>query len=445
MTGECIMLRRRLDPFILVSDQEPGISTDDLMQTLDRALAGCRPDLTRVLLIPPDLTRMHSAAGVITRIFYQLLKDTCSVDILPAIGTHDPMSEQEWLTFFGPDVPFSAKIDHNWRTDVIKIGEVPGDFVAQISEGLMNGPIDVAVNKHLLNPDYDLIISIGQVVPHEVAGMANYSKNILVGCGGSDMINRSHMLGAFFGMDRIMGRDHSPVRQVFDFAETHFLSRLPIHYILTVTTASAGQVALHGLFIGRERTVFEQAVRLSQQKNLIFLDQPLRKVVVYLDPQEFKSTWLGNKAIYRTRMAMAEGGELIILAPGVRKFGEDKRNDALIRKYGYAGRQSVIRLTAGEMDLRENLSVAAHLIHGSADGQFSITYAVAHLSQEEIESVHFSYMPYDVARQRYDPEKLNDGTNILSDGEEIFFIRNPALGLWADRARFPDTNLEAAR
>ena len=434
-----------LKPAVLVSDQAPGISMDKLRQAVGDALADCPPDLTRVLLIPPDLTRMHSAAGVITSIFWHLLKDTCSVDILPAIGTHDPMSEPEWQAFFGPDVPFSARIDHNWRTDVVKIGEVPGDLVLQVSEGLMCGPIDVCVNKHLLNPDYDLIISIGQVVPHEVAGMANFSKNILVGCGGSDMINQSHMLGAFYGMDRIMGRDHSPVRQVFDYAETHFLSRLPIQYVLTVTTADANQVALHGLFIGRERAAFEQAVRLSQQKNLIFLEQPLRKAVVYLDPQEFKSTWLGNKAIYRTRLAMAEGGELIILAPGVRKFGEDIRNDALIRKYGYAGRQSVIQLTASEKDLQENLSVAAHLIHGSADGKFSITYAVAHLSQKEIESVHFSYLLYEVARQRYDPAKLTDGSNVLSDGEEIFFIRNPALGLWADRARFPDADLEVVK
>jgi hypothetical protein len=252
------------------------------------------------------------------------------------------------------------------------------------------------------------------------------------------MINHSHMLGAYYGMERIMGRDHSPVRQVFDYAETHFLARLPIHYILTVTSAEEQSVRLHGLFVGRERTLFEQAVYLSQQKNLIILDQPLRKVVVYLDPQEFKSTWLGNKAVYRTRLVLAEGGELLILAPGVRKFGEDSRNDRLIRKYGYAGRQAVIQLSADETDLQDNLSVAAHLIHGSSDGRFTITYATAHLSQAEIESVHYRFVPFDQARQRYDPDMLQDGINFLPDGEEIFFIRNPALGLWAERARFPD-------
>ena len=249
-----------------------GIGADALRQALAATLSGRKDRLTRVLLIPPDYTRCHSGAGQITALYYQILKDVCPVDIMPALGTHDPMTEQESLAFFGPQVPFSALIAHNWRTDVVKLGEVPGSFVREVSEGLMSEPIDVEINKNLLNPEYDLIISIGQVVPHEVVGMANYSKNIFVGCGGSRMINRTHMLGAFYGMDRIMGHDHSPVRKVFDYAEEHFLARLPVMYVLTVTTASQGQVAIHGLFAGRGRSLFEAAVKLSQEKNLTFLE-----------------------------------------------------------------------------------------------------------------------------------------------------------------------------
>src|SRR5690606_15553534 len=120
-----------------------------------------------------------------------------------------------------------------------------------------------------------------------------------------------------YGLDRIMGRDVTPVRKVFDYAEAHFIQDLPLRYVLTVTTAVQGQVAIHGLFAGRSRSLFEAAVKMSQEKNLNFLDKPLQKVVVYLDEKEFKSTWLGNKAVYRTRMAIAKGGELIVLAPGV--------------------------------------------------------------------------------------------------------------------------------
>lgn len=412
-----------------------GISDTELRQALKASLED-KGRLSRVLLIPPDITRLHSGAGKITALYYDLLKGGCNVDILPALGSHEAMNSDEFRSFFGPDVPFSAMISHNWRTDVVKLGEVPGDFVRSVSEGLMTDPIDVEINKHLLDPSYDLIISIGQVVPHEVVGMANYSKNLFVGCGGNRMINSSHMLGAFYGMDRIMGRDNTPVRKVFDYAETHFIKDLPLMYVLTVTTAEHNKVSIHGLFIGRDRALFAAAVKLSQEKNLIFLDEPLDKVVVYLDEREFKSTWLGNKAIYRTRLAMARGGQLIVLAPGVRKFGEDDENDRLIRKYGYVGRETVIGLIGQNKDLQENLSVAAHLIHGSSDDQFEITYAVARLTRAEIEQVNFHYMPLDEALRLYDPAQLTDGYNILPNGEKIFYISNPALGLWADRSRF---------
>lgn len=413
-----------------------GLDDATLFASLQTSLKNQKSDLKKVLLLPPDLTRMHSGAGKITAMYYEILKDKCQVDIMPALGTHEPMSEKECKEFFGEGVPKGSIVAHNWRNDIVKIGEVPKEFVENVSEGLVKNTIDVEVNKRLLDKSYDLIISIGQVVPHEVVGMANYSKNIFVGCGGSSMINESHMLGAYYGMERIMGRDHSPVRKVFDYAEENFIKDMPLMYVLTVTTYDEGKLNIHGLFIGRHRSIFEEAVKLSQEKNLTFVEKPLRKVVVFLDEREFKSTWLGNKAIYRTRMAIGDGGELIILAPGVRKFGEDARNDELIRKYGYVGRKNVLSLCEQNEDLRNNLSVAAHLIHGSADDRFSITYAVEKLSKEEVEEANFRYLKLAKAYEKYDPEKLKDGYNQLEDGEEIFYISNPALGLWACKSMF---------
>jgi nickel-dependent lactate racemase len=382
------------------------------------------------------MTRLHSYAGKIPAMYYQMLKDTCQVDIMPALGTHDPMSEAECLEFFGPDVPYSVFVPHRWKDDIVKIGTVPAEYVREVSEGLIDYPIDVEVNKRLLDPSYDLIISVGQVVPHEVVGMANYSKNIFVGCGGKTIINRSHFLGAVYGMERVMGKDFSPVRKVFDYAETQFIKNMPLMYILTVTTVDAGEVNLEGLYIGRERFLFENALEQSQKRNLIFLDRAPKKVVVYLDEREFKSTWLGNKSVYRTRMAIADNGELLILAPGVRKFGEDSGIDALIRKYGYVGRLKVLEAYKQNEDLQDNLSAAAHLIHGSSDGRFSITYAVENLTREEVEGVKFNYMQLSDALARYNPAELKDGWNTLPDGEEIFYISNPAIGLWADRKKF---------
>lgn len=422
-----------MENMVLYSNKETGLDDVELYRALEAAISERSSSLKKVLLLPPDITRYHSGAGKITAMFYNMLRDTCTIDVLPALGTHEAMSREECLAFFGCDVPFESIIPHNWRTDVVKIGEVPGEFVKSVSEGLVSDSVDVEINRLLLDKSYDLIISIGQVVPHEVVGMANYNKNLFVGCGGSSMINSSHMLGAFYGMERIMGRDHSPVRKVFDYAEEHFVKDIPLMYVLTVTTQLEGKTAIHGMFAGRERNLFEDAVKLSQEKNLTFVDKPLKKVVVYLDGHEFKSTWLGNKAIYRTRMAIADGGELVILAPGVRKFGEDDGNDLLIRIYGYVGRKKVLELVEKNDDLKCNLSVAAHLIHGSSDDRFSITYATEKLTREEVETANFSYLPLNEALKKYDPQKLKDGFNTLEDGEEIFYISNPALGLWADK------------
>ena len=418
----------------LYATRPEGISGEELRNALQDAFSDCIADLRKVLLLVPDYTRYHSDAGRIANMIYHMLEKTCRVDLLEAVGTHFAMSDEQLESMYG-DIPKDRFIVHNWRRDVVKIGQVPKDYVAEVSEGVFCEPIDVEVSKHFYE-GYDLILSIGQVVPHEVVGMANHSKNIFVGCGGSSMISSSHILGAFYGMEKMMGRDHSPVRKVFDYAAEHFLGDLPICYALTVTTAPGGVINLHGLFIGSERSYFEKAVALSQEKNLIFVDRPIKKIVAYLPGSEFKTTWVGNKAVYRTRMAIADGGELIVLAPGIETFGEDPDNDVLIRKYGYCGREKVIELCRTQSDLGANLSAAAHLIHGSSDGRFSITYCVRNVTREEIEGVHFKYMPYDEAVKRYDPAVLQDGWNTLPDGEEIYFVPNPALGLWADKNRY---------
>ncbi len=418
----------------LVSDD---IGREQVEAALGAWLSQYPRRLRKVLLLPPDFTRGHSQAGLIVQILYRMLAPKTQVDIMPALGTHVPLSRDERLEMFGPDIPEKRFLVHNWRTDVVKIGEVPASYVAEVSEGLVDYAVDVEVNSRLLDPGYDAIMSIGQVVPHEVVGMANYTKNVLVGCGGKSMIDKTHFLGAVYGMERLMGRDHSPVRRVFDYAEEHFLRSLPLQYILTVTTAERGRPTIKGLFAGRDRSLFEEAVRLSRKHNFDLLDKPLRKVVVYLDPSHFKSTWLGNKAIYRTRMAIADRGELIIIAPGVRQFGEDQLVDGLIRKYGYSGTPRILEMVRQNEDLRGSLSAAAHLIHGSSEGRFDIVYAPGHLTRTEIEGVGFGYMPLDEAIARFNPDALHDGYNTVG-GEEIFYVSNPSLGLWSIAERFAD-------
>ncbi|MDR2036588.1 MAG: lactate racemase domain-containing protein [Bacteroidales bacterium] len=389
----------------------------------------------KVLVLPPDFTRFHSFAGTITEMVWEYYRKALT-DVLPALGTHFPMTDSEIERMFGK-VPKDLFRVHDWRNDVVTVGTIPSEYVKEVSEGKLDYTWPAQVNKLLVEGEFDLILSIGQVVPHEVIGMANYNKNVFVGTGGSEGINKSHFIGAVYGMERIMGRAESPVRSVLNYASEHFTNHLPIVYIQTVVSKDEqGKLQIRGLYAGDDFECFRLASELSLEANFLMVEKPIKKAVVWLDPEEFKSTWLGNKSIYRTRMALADGAELIVLAPGLKEFGEDKEIDRLIRKYGYAGTPRTLEAVEKNQELRDNLGAAAHLIHGSSEGRFTVTYCPGKLTKDEIESVYFNYADLDEMKKRYDPDRLTDGFNTMPDGEEIFYISNPALGLWAHRDRF---------
>lgn len=415
-----------------------NLSAGDLKNGLFEALKKIG-EKKKVLAVPPDYTRFPSRAGELTEFAWQYYGHKLT-DILPALGTHSPMTDEQISHMFGK-TPRRLFREHDWRNDVVTLGTVPGEFVKQVSDGAVDYPWPAQVNKLLVEGGFDLILSLGQVVPHEVVGMANYNKNIFVGTGGAEGINKSHFIGAAYGMEKMMGRADTPVRKVFNYASEKFAAHLPIVYVQTVVGVNRdGKLQTYGLFIGDDFEVFDKAAKLSLQVNFEMVEEPLKKVVVWLDPTEFKSTWLGNKSIYRTRMAIADGGELIVLAPALKEFGEDKEIDRLIRKYGYFGTPVTLKATEENEELRNNLGAAAHLIHGSSEGRFSVTYCPGkkpgNLTREEIESVGFKWADYDKMVASYNPEFLKDGYNKLPNGEEIFYISNPALGLWAYRERF---------
>jgi len=415
-----------------------NITPEEVRAALKQVFDGMGPK-RRVMAIPPDFTRFNSYAGPITEMVYDYYGDTLT-DVMPALGTHSPMTPEQIKTMFG-HVPADKFRVHDWRHDVRTIGTIPSEYVKEVSEGRLDYEMQAQVNKLLLDPSFDLILSIGQVVPHEVIGMANYTKNIFVGVGGSDFINKSHFIGATYGMERIMGRAKSPVRDVFEYAKVHFAQNIPIVYVLTVRgkDEETGEMITQGLFIGDDFECFQKAADLSLETNFIMVDHQIKKCIVYLDPEEFKSTWLGNKSVYRTRMALADDAELIVLAPALKEFGEDKTIDELIRKYGYKGTPHTLKCTNENADLQANLGASAHLIHGSSEGRFTITYCPGDgMTREEIEGVGFKYCHYNDMVARYPLDTLKDGWNIMPDGEEIYYISNPALGLWAHRDRFKD-------
>ena len=439
----------------VVNPNLAAISDEQLNATLQSFLSTLCPqtdDWTaskKVLLLPPDFTRYHSQAGKISSMLYThsvagnspLNNDSDGfkiTDIMPALGTHQPMNEKQYLEMFGQEIN-DANLHriHDWRNDVITIGHAPAEMVNEATRGLVQKPWPAQLNKIVVNGNHDLIFSIGQVVPHEVMGMANYNKNLFVGVGGVEAINLSHFIGAVYGMEKMMGKADNPLRAILNYSSKQFLEgSLPLYYIQTVmgTNLQTNKLEMKGLFIGDNIECYNEACALSLKVNFTMVEKPLTKVIVQLDADEFHSTWLGNKAIYRTRMALATGGHLIILAPSVCKFGEDGECDRLIRKYGYVNTPKIMKYMSENEELQSNLSVVAHLIHGSSEERFNVTYCTPLISCGEILNVGYNYDDIDIVKEKYQVDQLQDGMNIIN-GEEVFYVSNPALGLWAHQSR----------
>lgn len=398
---------------------------------LDQWIENAHPG-RRVLLLPPDYSRCFSYAGVLCNALYLRLKDAHEVYVMPAVGTHEQMTSEEKSLFF-PDIPDEAFLGHHWQTDTVTLGKVPGEEIARWTNGAFTQDISVQVNRHLTDGSFDTIVSIGQVLPHEVVGMANYTKNLLVGVGGREMINRSHLVGALCGIENILAQPDTPVRAIFDYAQQHYLDALGVHFFLTATQQTSDGTRLHGLFIGQDRKPFEAAAELSLQINVNWLEKRPERMVAYLDAKEFKSTWIGNKAIYRTRKAIADNGVLTVIAPGVRSFGENQEVDDALRHYGYCGTENVRRLWQ-EGAFEDLEMVAAHIMHSSPDGRFRVVYATdpTLLSPEDVRRAGFEWMDVGEAMARYTPDERATGYYTDEDGE-YYFVSAPSSGLWISR------------
>lgn len=388
----------------------------------------------KVLLLPPDITRAHSGAGWITELFYNYFAQTADVYVIPTLGQHVPHTEEQNKWMFG-NIPENKILKHDWRKDGKKLGTIPADYVEKITQGRANWEIPISINRTVLEGNWDLIINVGHVVPHEVLGFANHNKNYFIGLGGKDTICASHMAAACYGIENNLGSLVTPLRHCYNKAENEFLNHLPDIYIQVVMAYNnEGKLVHTGFYCGDDLDTYLLAAKQSKAENITIVP-PLKKVVAIMQGDEFFSTWVANKAVYRTRKAMADGGELIIIAPGLKRFGEQDEVDKIIRKYGYSGTEKVMKYWKDNEELQDLTHATAHLIHGSSEGRFKITYAPGHLTKEEIESVNFGYLDYNKAMEMYSPDKLKNGFNTLANGEEIYFISTPSAGLWTTKEK----------
>ncbi|PQO42234.1 lactate racemase domain-containing protein [Blastopirellula marina] len=425
-----------------ISETAKEIKKPELLAILDQAIEQARERICgtpkRVLLLPPDITRMHSGSGWITEYFWEKLKDEAEIHVIPTLGQHEPHTPEQNKQMFG-NIPNEIIHPHDWRDGCVKVGEISAEFVKEISEGAADWAIPIWLNKMLMEEQWDLIINIGHVVPHEVLGFANHNKNYFIGLAGKDLICTSHMMAASCGIENNLGNLITPVRAVFNKAEDDFLGHLPDFYVQVVLARNeAGELVHTGIHIGDDLDTYLNAARQSRDENITVFDEPIKKIVCVMQGDEFFSTWVANKSVYRTRMALADGGELLVIAPGLKRFGEQPDVDALIRKYGYQPTDKILELYKQNEDMQDLAHGTAHLMHGTSEGRFTIRYAPGHLTKEEIEQVHFAYADYEETIKRYPIDQMKEGFNKMPDGEEIFFIATPSAGLWSTKAKLYD-------
>jgi nickel-dependent lactate racemase len=415
------------------------IAWDRLRVLIEQTVAEARRRICarpkRVLLLPPDITRMHSGAGRLTEMLYQMLCGQADVHVIPTLGQHVPHTPEENRRMFG-SIPHERIAEHDWREGCVALGQISADLVRQTSGGAADWPLPIVLNRRLIEEPWDLIVNVGHVVPHEVLGFANHNKNYFIGLAGKDLICASHMMAASCGIENNLGNLVTPVRACFNQAEQDYLGRLPDLYVQIVMARNQANELVHtGLFVGDDLETYLQAARQSRSQNITIFDSPVQKMVCVMQADEFVSTWVANKAIYRTRMALADGGELLIIAPGLKRFGEQPEVDRFIRKYGYCGTPRVMEQYRRNADMQDLAHATAHLMHASSEGRFTITYAPGHLSRQEIEGVNFRYADLAATLARYQPDRLREGWNELPDGEKFFFIPTPSAGLWATREK----------
>jgi nickel-dependent lactate racemase len=408
------------------------------VRLVDEAQKRIAPSLKRVLLLPPDLTRAHSGAGKVSEWIYREIMrraPDAHVRVIPTLGQHVPHTEAENKWMFG-SIPNEIILAHDWRGGVSHVGTIPASLVGETTGGIAKWPIPVDLNSTLIDEQWDLIVNVGHVVPHEVLGFANHNKNYFIGLGGKETICASHIAAAVYGIENNLGCLITPLRECYNQAEAAMLSDLrDVYFQIVMQRDTNSHLVTSGIYVGDDLETYLEAAKRSRAQNITVFEKPIRKIVAVMQADEFRATWVANKAVYRTRMAIADGGELLIIAPGVERFGEQPEVDALIRKYGYKGTERTLRLYKTEADMQASPHGVAHLIHGSSEGRFTIKYAPGHLTREEIEAVGYEYADLADAQKRYDPAIMHEGWNTLPDGEEVYYISTPSAGLWATDAK----------
>lgn len=286
-----------------------------------------------VLVIIPDATRT-APVGPVFKALHRTIASRCrTVDVMVALGTHPPMSEEAICARLelSPEEragEFSAPrlLNHEWdNPDALRsLGHIPASEINTLSDGLFSMDVPVSINKRLF--DYDQIIIIGPVFPHEVVGFSGGNKYLFPGVAGPDILNFFHWLGAVITNPLIIGNKWTPVRKVVDRAA----ALVPIPKLCFCLVVDGPHFS--GLFAGTPEAAWDKASDHSDQLHILYKDHPFH-TVLSCAPAMYDELWVGGKCMYKLEPVVADGGELIIYAPHIHEVSVV--HGRLIREIGY--------------------------------------------------------------------------------------------------------------
>ena len=335
------------------------LGEDEVRALTAQALGQVALDGKRVLVIIPDSTRT-APLPLFFRLFHELLGGrVAALDYLVALGTHQPMSEAALNRLLGLTAEERATtygrvhvFNHHWEEPdtFVTLGTIPAAEMEVLSEGKLAQEVPVRLNRLVL--DYDQLIVLGPVFPHEVVGFSGGNKYFFPGIGGPEVINVTHWLGALITSYKMIGSGYSPVRAVIDRAAS-FIEVPKLCFALVVTYEG-----LAGLFVGSPEEAWQAAADLSSQVHVIYVDRPYRRVLSVM-PRMYDDLWTAAKGMYKMEPAIADGGEVVIYAPHINEISYT--HGKIIDRIGYHVRDYFVKQWDRFKD--EPWGVLAHSTH----------------------------------------------------------------------------------
>jgi len=412
----------------------PQVSSAELTEIIARGCPVSELRGKKVLLIVPDSTRSCPLGTVFKEVYSQIGRETAALDVMIALGTHAPMSEEAMCERLeiSQDERKSlyagvALINHEWDNPeaLRQVGTLTADEISGLSGGLFSMEVKVDINKRLF--DYDELLIIGPVFPHEVVGFSGGNKYLFPGVAGPEILNFFHWLGAVVTNPMIIGHKWTPVRRVVDRAA----ALIPIKKRCLCMVVEKGGLA--GLFAGTPEQAWDEASELSRKLHITYKKHPFH-TVLSCAPQMYDELWVGGKCMYKLEPVVADGGELIIYAPHIHEISVV--HGKLIEELGYHCRDYFL----GQWERFKDYpwGVIAHSTHVRGIGKYEngeekcrvkVTLATG-IPREICDRINMGYRDPSTIKVEDYANREDEGILLVPKaGEMLFQLETPAA--WA--------------